>query len=154
MKFLIDGVVYDASTIDPSGADLAAMPKQAGMGFQTWSRIMAQVDRLAWDDDGNVVVLSEAEAKANPERVDPSAFMDSGRHMDAFNVFVWLARRGAGERITFADSAAVPFSRIDRLPDEDDDVEETEEAEDPSLPPASAPATGGDAETQTDSSTV
>jgi len=150
VKFLIDGVVYDASAIDPSGADLAAMPKQAGMGFQTWSRLMGQIERLGYDDDGNVVVLSEEEVKADPSRADVNAFMDSGRHMDAFNVLIWLARRGSGERVSFADSAAVPFSRIDRLPDEDDDDDE-EEAEDPSLPPASAPATGGDAGTSTGS---
>lgn len=154
MKFLIDGVEYDASAIDPSGADLAAMSRQAGMGFQTWNRIVGEIERLSFDEDGNVVVLTKDEAAADPGRVDPTAFMDSPRHMDAFNVLMWLARRAAGERISFAESSAVPFSRIDRIEDDEPEPEIGEETEDPTPPPASAPESGGEAATSTTSSTA
>ncbi len=153
-KFIIDGAEYDSNDVDPSGRDLRDLPKQAGIGIQTWERLMGQIRRLAWGPDGSVVVLSESDAAAHQEPghepcdgcPNPSLFTESTPHMTAFLVLIWLSRRSAGEtNLRFDDSIAVPFSQIDIVDDEDDPDDEAEpgEVEDPTPPPASDPATGG-----------
>lgn len=152
MQWLIDGTAYDADELDPTGLDMRAMSKQAGMGFYTWQRLMGQLERLGFDDDGNVVVLSETEAKEHPERLNPGAMFDSEPHLTALLVTIWLTRRGAGEKLSFEESASVPFSRIDRLDDEpDDEPADDGEAPDPTQPPASAADAGDGSATSTGS---
>lgn len=156
MKYVIDGTEYDVDAVDPSGADMVAMSKQAGMGLQTWQWTIAQCSRLAWSDGpgSSVVVLSESEAAVHraPDHEpcwgcpNENLLTESPQHMTAFLVLLWLARRAGGEpNLRYEDSAAVPWSKFERIDDDADDVDddELEEAEDPTPPPASAQGTGG-----------
>lgn len=156
MKYRIDGVEYDVDEVDPSGADMVAMSKQAGMGLQTWQWTISQCSRLAWSDGPGspVVVLSEADAAVHREAghepcwgcPNENLVTESPQHMTAFLVLLWLARRAAGEpTLRYEDSAAVPWSRFERVDDDDDDPADDEpaEGEDPTPPPASEPGTGG-----------
>lgn len=156
MKFIIDGETYDADDIgEVSGQDMLAMSKQADMGIQTWQRTISQIPRLATADDGSIVVLSESEAKATPERCDSNLVTESEPHLRAFLVMVWLARRIAGNRsLTFAESASLPFRKIDFVSDATDAEPEPETVEDPTPPVASAPDAAGEAPTSTPSSTA
>lgn len=143
MRFKIDDTEYTTDDIgDLTQRDMLAMAKQAGMGVQTWARVLSQIDRLALDEDGEtVVVLSPEQAKAEPGRVEPDLLFDSERHLRAFLVMVWVARRTNGQpTLTFDESTALPFSRLEMLPDlvEDDDAEEPP---DPQGPPPSASGT-------------
>jgi len=142
MRFIIDGTSYATDDIgELTQRDLLAMAKQAGMGVQTWARTVGQIERLApAAEGGGVVVLSEDEAKAHPERVDADLLFDSEPHLRAFLIMVWLARRTSGQSsLTFDESTSVPFSHVEFLPDEDDDVEPEDETPDPTQAAASAP---------------
>lgn len=140
MRFIIDGNEYATDDIgELTQRDMLAMAKQAGMGVQTWARTVGQIERLALADSGEgVVVLSEADAKAHPERIDPDLLFDSEPHLRAFLIMVWLARRTTGEpSLTFDESTAVPFSRVEFLPDlEDDEPEDV--TPDPPFPASEA----------------
>lgn len=134
MRFMIDGTPYATDDLgELTQRDLLAMAKQAGMGVQTWVRTVGQIERLALaDDGGGVVVLSEDEAKAHPERVDADLLFDSEPHLRAFLIMVWLARRTSGQpTLTFDESTSVPFSHVEFLPDDDDEPED--ETPDPTL---------------------
>lgn len=152
MRFIIDGTEYATDDIgELTQRDMLAMAKQAGMGVQTWARTVGQIERLApAPDGGGVVVLSEAEAKAEPERVDPDLLFDSEPHLRAFFIMVWLARRTTGQpNLTFDESTAVPFSHVEFLPDlEDDEPEDV--TPDPPFP-ASVPGDEPAAEASTPS---
>ena len=156
MKYRIDGVEYDVDEVDPSGADMIAMSKQAGMGLQTWQWTITQCTRLAWSDGPGspVVVLSEADAAVHRQPghepcwgcPNENLVTESPQHMTAFLVLLWLARRAAGETaLRYEDSAAVPWSKFERIDDDEDDPADVEpdEVEDPPPPPASEPGTGG-----------
>ena len=127
MRFIIDGTEYATDDIgELTQRDMLAMSKQAQMGVQTWARTVSQIERLALAPSGEgVVVLSEDEAKATPERVDPDLLFDSEPHLRAFFVMVWLARRTSGQSaLTFDESLSLPFSRVEFLPDVEDDEPE------------------------------
>ncbi|MGL4257089.1 MAG: hypothetical protein ACRCSL_12205 [Microbacterium sp.] len=161
MKYRIDGVEYDVDEVDPSGADMIAMSKQAGMGLQTWQWTISQLSRLAWSDGPGsaVVVLSEAEAAEHSvDGHEPcwgcpneNLFTESPKHMTAVLVLLWLARRAGGEpTLPYEVSAAVPWSRFEALPDDEEDEapgagDDLDEDADPTPPPASGPGTGGGA---------
>ncbi len=139
MRFIIDGIEYTSDDIgDMTPRDMMAMAKQAGMGVQTWARTVAQIERLALAPSGEgVVVLSEAEAKAQPDRVDSELLFDSEPHMRAFFVMVWLARRSSGQpSLTFDESTSIPWSHHEFIPE--DDAEPEDVTPDPPSPPASA----------------
>lgn len=142
MRFILNDTEYTSDDIgDLTQRDIVEMAKQAQMGVQTWARLLDQIDRLALAPDGEgVVVLSEAEAKADPDRCDSDLMLDSPRHVTAWFVWVWLVRRMSGERtLTFEESMSMPMPQL--LPDV---VEEpaTEEP-DPSLPSASETVADG-----------
>jgi hypothetical protein len=140
MRFIIDGTEYASSDIgDMTPRDMLAMAKQAGMGVQTWARTVAQIERLApAPDGGGVVVLTEDEAKANPELCEPDLMFDSEPHLRAFFILVWLSRRTSGQpTLTFEESSSVPWSAYEILPDLDDDEPEGE-TPDPTQPSAGA----------------
>lgn len=148
MRFILNDTEYSSDDIgDLTQRDMIAMAKQAKMGVRTWMQTLIQIDRLALAPDGEgVVVLSEAEAKADPDRCDPDLMLDSERHLTAWFVWVWLVRRMSGETtLTFDDSIAMPMPKL--LPDAPEPVASEDEGVDPSLPSASetdvdgAPAT-------------
>lgn len=150
MRFIIDGLEFSTGDIgDLEYRDILAMPKQAGMGVQTWGRVVAQIERLALAPDGeSVVVLSPEEAKADPSRVEPDLLFDSERHLRAFLIMMWLARRTNGQpTLTFEDSTAVRFSAVEFIRDDDDPEPDDEPEPDPQTPSASAPDAGGEAST-------
>lgn len=143
MRFRIDGNEYTSDDIgDMTPRDMMAMAKQAGMGVQTWARTVGQIERLALAPSGEgVVVLSEAEAKAEPERVDSDLLFESEPHLRAFFVMVWLARRSSGQpSLTFDESTAIPWSHHEFIPEDADEPEDV--TPDPLNPPASAPVDG------------
>jgi hypothetical protein len=143
MRFTIDGNPFDLGDIgDLTQHDTLAMAR-AGMGLQTWARTMGQIARLAPSPDGEgVVVLSDAELKANPDAAEPDLFFDSPRHLLAFVIATWLARRKGGQpALTFEESARMPWASFEILPDEDDDEPE-DETPDPTPLPGSAPDAG------------
>lgn len=150
MRFIIDGHEFGVDDLgDITQQDMLDMVKQAGLGVQTWSRRIAQVPRLALDDDGEtVIVLSETEAKENPERLDPDLVTESAPHLHAFLIMVWLGRRRSGEpTLKYADSTATPWRSLEMVPDEDDldeeesDVDPTQPGSDPDGAPAGAIST-------------
>lgn len=153
MKFQIDGTVIDLTAVGDLTQHESLLMARAGMGLQTWARTMGQIARLAPSPDGEgVVVLSEDEAKANPDDVDPDLFFDSPRHLLAMIIACWIGRRHAGQTsLTFEQSAAVPWSKFSVIPDEDDDEPEPEEAPDPTQGAASAPVDGSAAQASTES---
>lgn len=156
MRFVIDGIEYGTSDIgDLTQRDMLAMAKQAGMGVQTWARVTGQIERLALDVDGEtVVVLTPEQVKAEPGRVEPDLLFDSERHLRAFLIMVWLARRTSGQpALTFDESTSLPFSALAFLPDEDDDDPESEPTPDPHSVSASDPVAADAAPTSTGSST-
>lgn len=145
MRFTIDDTPFDLGDIgDLTQHDTIAMAR-AGMGLQTWAKTMGQIGRLAPSPDGEgVVVLSEAEAKENPDLVDPDLFFDSPRHLTAFVIATWLARRkGGNPGLTFEESARMPWASFEILTDDDpDDAEPEGEAPDPTPLPDSVPGAG------------
>lgn len=149
MRFQIDDVIYTPTQVldELDASDTLAMAKQAGMGLQTWGRVLAQIERLALADDGEtVIVLSESDAKATPERVDQDLLFDSERHQRALLILFWLTRRVQGERsLSFEQSLTTPWRRLQILPDEPEpEPEDEDQSPDPQPPSASAPA-GSDA---------
>jgi hypothetical protein len=142
MRFLIDGIEYGTADIgELTQRDMLAMAKQAGMGLQTWARLSSQIERLALADDGEtVVVLTPEQATSEPGRVEPDLLFDSERHLRAFLIMVWLARRTSGSPgLTFDESTALPFSALEFLPDVVEDVESGVEPLDPPTASASVP---------------
>ena len=153
MRFIIDDVEFSTSDIgDLEYRDILAMPKQAGMGVQTWGRVASQIERLALAEDGEtVIVLTPEQAKAEPERLEPDLLFDSERHLRAFLIMMWLARRTAGQpSLTFDESTAVKFSAVQFVREDDDEPDPDDEPElDPQPPSDSAPDADGEAATST-----
>lgn len=148
MRFIIDGRESSLDDLaDLTQQDLMDMVKQAGMGVQTWVRRIAQIPRLALADDGQtVIVLSETDAKANPDRVDPDLMTESAPHLQAFLIMVWLGRRRAGEpKLRYEESTALPWRSMQMLPDPEPAPLLEETVEDPTQPSASDPVSDGDA---------
>lgn len=143
MKFIIDGTEFSSDDLgDITQRDMLAMPKQAGMGVQTWGRTIAEFDRLALADDGEtVIVLSKSEAKERPDDIDPDLLFDSERHLRAFFIMVWLTRRTSGQpSLTFDDSASRPWRDLQFIRETvADDEGDGEDEPDPQSPSASAP---------------
>lgn len=135
MKFIIDGVEHEASGLERvTGAMALDLPRQAGIGLQQLATRLGEAARLAYDEHGAVVVLSEQEA-ATPEgaaRVDQNAVVDSEPHLRAFLAFLWLTRRLDGERsLTFDEACQFRFSALQIV---DDSEPEAVEPENPTQP--------------------
>ncbi len=138
MQFIIDGVTYEAASIERITGRLALdLPKQAGLGVQTLARRLEEMSRLGYDESGAVIVLPAGAAGA-----DGSAVMDSEPHLRALLAFLWLSRRLAGESLTFEQACDFPFTTLEIIDDEDDD-EGAEPEVDPTSPPASDPQEPG-----------
>lgn len=156
MKFSIDGNVIDLLAVDEFTQHETLLMAKAGMGLQTWIRTMQQINRLALGDDGEtVVVLGEEEAKANPERVDLDLFFDSPRHLQAIIVATWLGRRHSGSpSMSLEESAQIPWAKLERVYEDDDEPEPEDNGPDPTQPSASAPVADGPGSASTPTSKV
>lgn len=142
MKFVIDGVEYEAANLERiTGMHALDLPKQAGIGVQTLARRLDEVSRLGYDKDGAPVVLP-----AGASETDGSAVMDSEPHLRALLAFLWLSRRLNGEpRLTFEQACSFEFSSLEVINDDEDDDEAPlpeAEAPDPTAPSATGPADG------------
>ena len=138
MQFIIDGVTYDAASIERlTGRHALDLPKQAGMGVQTLARRLEELSRLGYDSDGNVVVLPAGAAQGS----DGNAVMDSEPHLRALLAFIWISRRLDGEPgLTFDEACDFPFTSLEVV---NDDADEEPETVDPTSPPASDPQEPG-----------
>jgi len=118
MKFVIDGKEYEAGALDRvTGVDALALPKETGMGLQTLARRLDEMQRLGYDEAGNVVVVEDEAGR------DGSAVMDSEPHLRALLAFVWVSRRLGGERsLSFAESCNFPFMTLDIIADEEEEA--------------------------------
>lgn len=141
MKFIINGdQEFEAANLERVTGGLALdLPKQAGIGLQTLARRIEEMDRLAFDESGAVVVLSPAEVET-PEgaaRVDAEAVLDSEPHLRALLAFLWVSRRLDGERsLTFEQACDFPITSMATVADEPEPAQDVE----PDFPsPASAP---------------
>lgn len=128
MKFVINGDEYEGASLERVTGTLALdLPKQAGIGLQQLARLLEETARLAFDDDGGVVVLS-AEVAQTPEgaaRINGRAILDSEPHLRALLAFLWVSRRLDGEKtLTFAAACEFPILDLDVVPDDEpEDVE-------------------------------
>lgn len=133
MQFIVDGVAYEAASIERITGRLALdLPKQAGLGVQSLARRLEEMSRLGYAPDGSVVILPD-----DAPGVDPSAVMDSEPHLRALLAFLWLSRRLAGESLTFDEALDFTFSTLEIVDDEDDESEGEAVEDDPTSPPAS-----------------
>jgi hypothetical protein len=141
MQFIIDGVTYEAASIERVTGRLALdLPKQTGLGVQTLARRLEEMSRLGYDESGAVIVLPAGAAGS-----DGSAVMDSEPHLRALLAFLWLSRRMAGESLlTFDDACDFPFTSLEIVNDDED--EDGEPEVDPTSPPASDPQEPGEPE--------
>lgn len=116
MKFVIDGVEY-SDTRAPSLLDLIDLQEQAGI---TVDDLQSAQDYLKQVKDSDRSALS-----------DPKALKLVGASL-------WLARRAAGEQVSFREALAVPLDKIEFIDEEEDE----EPAPDPQSPaePAGAAA--------------
>lgn len=141
MKFILDGREFDAGSLERvTGAMALDLPRQAGIGLQQLATRLGEAARLAYADDGSVVVLSEHEA-STPEgaaRIDTNAVVDSEPHLRAFLAFLWLSRRLDGERaLTFDEACEFQFQKLQVV---DDLAEPAEDVEADPTQPGSGPA--------------
>ena len=145
MKFIINGdQEFEAANLERVTGGLALdLPKQAGIGLQTLARRIEEMDRLAFDESGAVVVLSPAEVET-PEgaaRVDAEAVLDSEPHLRALLAFLWVSRRLDGDRtLTFDQACDFPIVDLEVIGDEPEEVETPDPTRPGSDPVDAAPA--------------
>ncbi|MGE3448979.1 MAG: hypothetical protein AB7H92_15530 [Microbacteriaceae bacterium] len=144
MKYRIDGVEYAFDDLGSIPIQESRVMAAQGLGVYRWPIAMGEIARLSLDEGGDVVVLSEREAAAHPERCNPALFMESERHLLAFTIFLWLCQRRTDPKQTFEATQRLTWDLIEPV-DDDDDEPDVEGDEDPTQPPASAQGTGGGA---------
>ncbi len=149
MKFVIGENEYPARPLDQmTGGLIAELKRETGMGLRGLTLRLEEWERLGFDDDGNAVVLPE-----DDPRIDPfQATFDSEPHWTAVMAWLWVSRRIAGERVSFAEACDFVITDFHMAADADD-VEEAEPEADPTSPPASDPQEPGDADTTDGSAT-
>lgn len=119
MRVVVSGTEYSFEALNKASLlDLIELKKQTG---------------LTVDDLGKMIAAMEDAAKAAEGDDDPGAsFLADEGNLLVLAVMIWLSRRRAGERsLKFEDSADVPLSDVQLVPD-DTDGEQSEEAPDPS----------------------
>lgn len=151
MKYRIDGVEYAFDDIGSIDMQASYVMAAHGLGVYRWPTAMQEINRLALDDSGDVVILDEAEAAAHPERANPALMMESPRHLLAFTMFLWLCQRRTNPKQSFEATQRLTWDKIEPV-DDDEDEPDDEADEDPTRPPVSAQGTGGDGPTTSASS--
>lgn len=140
MHFVIDGTEYDVANLERVTArDALELTRQTGVGLQSLVQRLGELGRLAYADDGRVIVMPPETSTPG----DPNAVVDSERHLSALLAFLWLSRRLGGERsLTFDQACDFAFTALQVV---SDDEPEVDEAPDPREASGSAPADGPDA---------
>lgn len=142
MYFTIDGVEYDAANLERvTGKDALELTRQTGIGLQSLVQRLGELGRLAYDDNGRVIVRKPDDETPG----DPNAVVDSERHLTALLAFLWLSRRVGGERsLTFDQACEFTFTSLQVGADELDEPE-PEGAPDPHTASGSVPVAVPDA---------
>ena len=130
MKFVIDGTVYEAASLERvTGALALDLPRQADVGLQQLAKRLEEMARLGYGADGSVIVVDEKAAKT-PEGaalIQGEAVLDSEPHLRALLAFLWVSRRLDGYRIlTFDQACDFPITSLQILADDDADAEDVE----------------------------
>lgn len=103
MRIKVNDKVYSSRTLDEiSLKDLIRFNTEAAeLGIpERWADIEQMV--------GEIDQLTEAEAAKHPGK------------LLLIGVMLWVARRAAGEDVTFAEAVDVPLAQVDFLPDPED----------------------------------
>lgn len=110
MKILISGIEYDleAGLQRPSLLTLMELQAKAGVGMKTLMRTSQQF-----------------------QGKNPLDIIDDPETLKVFASIIWLARRVAGEKITFEDAASVPLDEYEWVEEEPPAVEAEAPAERP-----------------------
>lgn len=139
MRFVINGVDYDAAKIDRiTGNDAIEITRHVGFGVQTMAR------RLA-----------ELQPEPGAEAFDP---FDSEPHLRALFALVWLTMRATDPTVTFEQVLELPLDQIDLSTDGEDDEPPVQDPVGPTRPgsdpvAAEPPLSAGGA-SSTDSTTT
>lgn len=137
MQFIIDGVAYPVATLDRiTGRHALDLVKYAGVGVATMERLLPEIARLKFADDGSVIVAPEGEDSDDAAE----ALFSSEPHLRALLALVWMSRRFGGEpNLSFDVVLDLPIKDIqsDTSDEADDDPEA--DAVDPTSQPASDP---------------
>lgn len=109
MKIKISGTEYDAAQLGKlSLFDIIELKRQTGLSVDELKESFADVDR------------------DNPETA-----MRSEETLIGFGAVVWLARRKAGERLTFEEACSFPLDELEFIAEDGDGLDD---AVDPPMP--------------------
>jgi hypothetical protein len=142
VKFVIDGVEYPVATLDRiTGRHALDLVKYAGVGVATMERLLPEIARLRFADDGSVIVAPEGEDSDDAAE----ALFSSEPHLRALLALVWMSRRFGGEpNLPFDVVLDLPIKEIQSDTSDEDEAEEAETEADPTSPPASDPQEPGE----------
>lgn len=133
MKLIINGHEYEAANLErvtgTYALGLADRKRGPGLGLQSLARRLEEMSRLGYDDDDQVVVVGEQDAKT-PEgaaRIQGEAVLDSEPHLRALLAFLWVSRRLSGEpSLTWDEACDFPIVSLEIVNDDDESVEDVE----------------------------
>ena len=115
MKIRISGVDYDAAALGRlSLFDILELKRQTGLSVDEMQAAFAEVD---------------------PD--NPESAMRSEDPLVAFGATIWLARRKAGERLTFEEACDFPLDELEFIAEPGDVPDEA-----PVDPPSPSPGSG------------
>lgn len=141
MKFVVNGEEYPLASVDRlTGAVALEMTRQTKLGVRTLVSRMEEMDRLGYNDAGEVEVLPAE----HPGIVGMSLVTESAPHFQALLAFVWVSKWCAGAREPFAAFLEFPLASLDIVADEDDEVAEDDEPSDPTSPSGGSESPDGD----------
>jgi hypothetical protein len=117
MRFIVNGAEYEAASLERiTGTDAIALLRETGIGVQTLARRV-----LGFKDLGGLEDL-----------------LEDADNLTALLAFLWLSRRAAGERLSFAESCDVEILSMHVVGDDSDEAADDEP--DPTPSPDGAPA--------------
>lgn len=144
MKFVINGNEYEGASLERiTGRHALDCAKYARIGVAQVAERLDEMNRLAFDDDGDVIVLPEGEP--TDQEAAAKAVFASEPHLKAMLVMVWMSWRLNGEdkNRPWSDVEDYPILTLRVI----NDVEEPDDAEideDPTQPSATDPGADGE----------
>ncbi len=100
---VISGVKYDLADAfaRPSLNDLVALKMETGLGMQSLRKGIEEIDQLVGG-------------------INSDAFFERPDLMNVLRTLIWLARRGAGETVTFEEASAFPWDEFNVVTEDDE----------------------------------